>query len=337
MRAKIYLLVLFCHVMINRALHAQIITTTGIEINHPSMAGNTDYTGIYREDTQVDRTVLKIRMGDEVTSDFHIGYTAWQTGLWNSTFSLDGYGNGYFQGSIGIGITNPQAKFVLRQTTASQGLIVGNCDASGNQSHLGFTTADQPKIGLASESYLNYYNDGKWNINSGNTNGTTLPIAFSTNDVSRLFIKADGNVGIGTTNPNQKLTVNGTIYGKEVKVDLNVPGPDYVFEENYDLPSLTETEAYIKAHKHLPEVPSAKEMEANGINLSEMNMLLLRKIEELTLHLIEQKKLVEKFQASQISADASAKKVEELTLHVIEQDREMKLLKKELEDLKKIR
>jgi hypothetical protein len=104
------------------------------------------------------------------------------------------------------------------------------------------------------------------------------------------LVANNGNVGIGTTNPNQKLTVNGTIYGKEVKVDLNVPGPDYVFEPTYNLPSLTEIETYIKANKHLPEVPSAKEMEANGINLSEMNMLLLKKVEELTLYLIEMKK-----------------------------------------------
>jgi hypothetical protein len=65
------------------------------------------------------------------------------------------------------------------------------------------------------------------------------------------------------------------------------------------LPSLTEIENYIKANKHLPEVPSAKEMETNGINLSEMNMLLLKKVEELTLHLIEQQK-DDKVQQTQI-------------------------------------
>jgi hypothetical protein len=105
-----------------------------------------------------------------------------------------------------------------------------------------------------------------------------------------LTIKNNSNVGIGTTNPDSKLTVKGHIHAEEVRVDLNVPGPDYVFEENYNLPSLTEVESFIKANKHLPEVPSAKEMEEKGINLSEMNMLLLKKVEELTLYVIEQQK-----------------------------------------------
>jgi hypothetical protein len=99
-----------------------------------------------------------------------------------------------------------------------------------------------------------------------------------------------GNVGIGTTAPDAKLAVKGTIHAQEVKVDLNVPGPDYVFEPSYDLKPLAEIETYIKENKHLPEVPSAKEMEKNGVQLGEMNMLLLKKVEELTLYSIEQNK-----------------------------------------------
>ncbi len=99
------------------------------------------------------------------------------------------------------------------------------------------------------------------------------------------------NVGIGTTTPDSKLTVNGTIHAKEVKVDLNgFTVPDFVFEEDYNLPPLKETEKYIQTNKHLPEVPSANEMEANGINLKELNLKLLQKVEELTLYLIEQSK-----------------------------------------------
>jgi hypothetical protein len=103
-----------------------------------------------------------------------------------------------------------------------------------------------------------------------------------------------GDVGIGTVNPDAKLTVKGDIHTQEVRVDMTgaMQGPDYVFEKNYNLLPLSELETYINQNKHLPEVPSAKEMEANGLNLKEMNLILLKKVEELTLHLIEQQKEV---------------------------------------------
>jgi hypothetical protein len=110
-----------------------------------------------------------------------------------------------------------------------------------------------------------------------------------------LSINEDLNIGIGTNTPDAKLTVKGVIHTNEVRVDLKAPiqqGPDYVFEKDYDLLPLSALEAYIKANKHLPEVPSAKEMEANGLNLKDMNLLLLKKVEELTLHLIEQEKRI---------------------------------------------
>jgi len=109
-----------------------------------------------------------------------------------------------------------------------------------------------------------------------------------------LVIRGDGNVGIGTTTPDTKLTVKGVIHTNEVRVDMNAPiqGPDYVFEKDYDLLPLSELETYIKQNKHLPEVPSAKEMEAEGLNLKEMNLLLLKKVEELTLHILNQQKQI---------------------------------------------
>lgn len=103
----------------------------------------------------------------------------------------------------------------------------------------------------------------------------------------KFIVNNLGNVGIGTTNPDSKLTVKGNIHAEEVKVDLSVPGPDYVFKQGYELRSLEEVQNYIKDHGHLPNIPSAHEMEANGIQLGEMNMKLLEKIEELTLYIIE--------------------------------------------------
>ena len=112
---------------------------------------------------------------------------------------------------------------------------------------------------------------------------------------SYFHVMKNGNVGIGTYGPDAKLTVKGDIHAREVRVDLNgAVAPDFVFEPDYNLRSLEATEAYIKANKHLPEIPSAAEMEEKGIQLKEMNLKLLQKVEELTLYTIKQQKLIEK-------------------------------------------
>jgi len=99
-----------------------------------------------------------------------------------------------------------------------------------------------------------------------------------------------GNVGIGTTSPEAKLTVKGKIVASEIQVKDVGNIPDYVFKADYQLMPLSHLEEFVKQNRHLPEVPSEKEFKENGMNMAEMNAILLKKIEELTLYVIEQNK-----------------------------------------------
>ncbi|MCZ8216891.1 MAG: hypothetical protein O9262_11660 [Cyclobacteriaceae bacterium] len=101
-----------------------------------------------------------------------------------------------------------------------------------------------------------------------------------------------GNVGIGTTTADFKLTVNGKIKAEEIQVVVDVPA-DYVFEDNYNLLPLKEVEQFIKDNKHLPGIPNGETIAIHGWNVGEMNNKLLEKIEELTLHLIELNKVIQ--------------------------------------------
>ncbi|MGJ1448149.1 hypothetical protein ACR79S_15105 [Sphingobacterium spiritivorum] len=99
-------------------------------------------------------------------------------------------------------------------------------------------------------------------------------------------------IGIGIPKPTERLEVNGNIRAKEIKVEA-ANWPDYVFEEDYPLTSLPEIETFIKVNKHLPDIPSAQKIAEEGLSVGEMNKLLLKKVEELTLHLIEKDKKIE--------------------------------------------
>ncbi|MDW3193546.1 MAG: hypothetical protein R8G66_14320 [Cytophagales bacterium] len=132
------------------------------------------------------------------------------------------------------------------------------------------------------------------------------------NGQSRLYLDQD------------KMTMDGKIIAEEIILE-DVNGADFVFEEDYDLRSLEETEAFIKIHKHLPEVPSAAEMAQDGLALKEMNILLLQKVEELTLHLIQQDK-----EAREMRQNTAA-----LTSQLTKQTEEIEMLKKSINELQK--
>jgi hypothetical protein len=146
----------------------------------------------------------------------------------------------------------------------------------------------------------------------------------SNGDENGLFIKSnlgnkiilESNVGIRTSAPQNALDVNGTIRAKEVKVETG--WADFVFDKAYNLQNLSEVELLINEHKHLPDIPDAKDVKKNGVNLGEMNVLLLKKIKELTLYAIKQNK-----------------KVEELTLYTIDQNKSLQDQSKKIESLEK--
>ncbi|MDW3193957.1 MAG: hypothetical protein R8G66_16405 [Cytophagales bacterium] len=140
-------------------------------------------------------------------------------------------------------------------------------------SSFGSSIGSQKTMVLSGNDGLNFQTNGDWQNN-------------------KMTITQEGNVGIGTENPTNKLEVNGIIRSREVLVQAS-PWPDYVFAPEYNLLSLEETAQFIEDNHHLPGIPSAAEVAANGVAVGDMNARLLEKIEELTLHLIKQEQRLE--------------------------------------------
>ncbi len=184
-------------------------------------------------------------------------------------------------GLVGISTTSPREALEVNGSAIIKGKNLDQKDITYMQNSGSLLIGWNRSRGWGETNFISNRaagSSGGFDFRNFDNNGTETVL---------MRIKGDGNVGIGTSTPDSKLTVKGTIHAEEVKVDLNVPGPDYVFDENYPLLPLEETKAYVEQNKHLPGIPSSAEMQQNGVNLLEMNMKLLEKVEELTLYLIE--------------------------------------------------
>ncbi|WP_299608051.1 tail fiber protein [uncultured Aquimarina sp.] len=215
-----------------------------------------------------DNNYLKVATNDENNSYEHIRiYRGSRTILQPNS------------GNVGIGTTNPQEKLKIVNGSVSVDSSSDGSNAFEFGNNYGQMYYDAQSSG---EQNRGMYFQEQLSTNRGfhflNSNGDRL-----------LKINGNGNVGIGTNTPDAKLAVNGNIHTQEVKVDL-VGWPDYVFEEDYNLPTLQEVEQHISENGHLENIPSAAEVAQNGIQLGEMNKKLLEKIEQLTLYMIEQNK-----------------------------------------------
>jgi len=203
-------------------------------------------------------------------------------------------------GSVGIGTTSPSSLLTIvgNPTTLSPQLRLAPAgianSATSVPSYLDFYSSfdDYPtdQAPRRTATIKAHFSGGPWTnevlafeVGTGTSNDA------GNEPIERMRITGTGNVGIGTTNPQYLLSVNGQIGAKDVIV-TNSGWSDYVFQAGYRLRPLSEVNAYIQANHHLPDIPSEAEVNEKGVSVNEMQKKLLAKVEELTLHMIRQEK-----------------------------------------------
>ena len=190
-------------------------------------------------------------------------------------------GNAIFGGKVGIGTTSPSHK--LSVSSSDNSVMELSSGTSG-------TWMDFENTAASAGSRL-------WSMGHAGNSGKFGIYQRDNTNAYRLYITKDGKVGIGTNNPKGfELGVNGKVAATEVKVATYSNWSDFVFYDDYQLPTLKEVEAHIQEKGHLKDIPSAEEVAKEGFYLGAMDAKLLQKIEELTLYTIEQEKKIQKLE-----------------------------------------
>jgi hypothetical protein len=211
--------------------------------------------------------------------------------LYAGTNSNDGYagyfygGKSYFQGSVGIGTLSPLGKLHVHDggSTNAEVYITPAATGSGDNSTLFFAEDHDATYGM------------KWMYN-GAINYMELWGKNNTTDYGpHILVKRDeGDVAIGNTfAAGYKLSVSGKIICTEVRVNLVPDWPDYVFKKGYPLLPVEKLGSYIEENGHLPNIPPASDIQKSGLDVGEMQRLMMEKIEELSLYIVEQQKQIQ--------------------------------------------
>jgi len=306
-------------------------TTLAVLIAGTSFAQNTypwpqtAYIGIGTTSPDVPLTVNgQTHLGNDLiltrTDGFQYGATIAVDNVISKTIYLQKTGGGNIDfinlmgssiglnGKVAVGALFPFRKLDIATADANDGIrIIHN-----NNGFAQFYANSLP---------LNAYNVITQTGDAGITYGDYGPISPSTsfgfviapwsNTASGIRLDANGNVGIGTaTTGSNRLAVEGTIASRKVIVTQANPMPDYVFDKDYPLPSLASVNQYIKAHHHLPDIPSAGSVAKSGLDLGDNQAALLKKIEELTLYVIGQQQQFEELKKQNRKMAARVKELE---------------------------